>query len=127
MFRYFEQGDKSWPKGAIIWREIMPRSYDIQVSSFETALLYLQDEWRVYDCDGGGEDTYYVAINDGSETKYFEVNHEFWAVFHPEFYVENSFTHKEITKKEAHIPDDRDWLNISEWNYKLKGWPRKEL
>lgn len=130
-FKYFMHENQSWPETSIKWEEIKPKSYDIQVTDFDSALEYLKDEWRVYDCDSGRERDYYVAITDGKEKRYYHVNHDFsWAYEYDEDdnfvnagYVDNVYEVNQITKEEAFIPDDRDWLDIGKYNYKLKKWP----
>lgn len=130
IFKYHERQDYSGSTKNIEWKAIKPQSYETQVTSFETALEWLKEEWRVWDCDGGNDDIYFVGINNGIETKYYEVKHDFWANHfwddsgEHHFEVPNYFEVKEITKEESKIPNDRDWLNISPYNYKLaKKWP----
>lgn len=126
-FKYFEHSNSNdWPnKSNFKWTEIHPAKWQVQVKDFETALEYLkEDEWWVNDCDGGNTLHYYVGISDGNEVKYYYVEHDFSAWYGEEgFEVHNSFELKEISKEIAHIPDDRDWLDIGEYNYKLKKWP----
>lgn len=126
MFKYFEHSSKEWPKKSIAWIDIKPESYETKVVDFSSALEYLKDDWWVHDCDGGNTLNYYVGITDGTNIHYYNVEHEFCAYYNDDgFEVKNYFEVKEISKTEAHIPDDRDWLNISEFNYKLKKWPLK--
>lgn len=125
MFKYFQHSGDRWPKHPKVWTPI-------EANSFEDVIEQIKDEMRVYDCDGGHERVYYIAISDGETKKYYQLDHEFYACWYEiedtddtEFTVENLFDLTEISKEEAHIPDDRDWLNISEFNYKLKKWPPK--
>jgi hypothetical protein len=123
-FKYFMHESQDWPKQSIKWEDIKPESYETQVKDFDSVLEYLKDEWWVYDCDGGHTYTYYLAVDSGEEVRYYLVTHDFSAYYSEEgFTVDNYFEISRITKEQAHIPDDRDWLNISEYNYNLKKWP----
>lgn len=127
MFKYFEHEGRDWPKTAVKWEEIKPQPYENPVTDFESALEYLkEDEWWVWDCDGGNTNTYFVGIKNEKETRYYEVEHEFWAQWEPAFQVHNYFTVKEIDKEKAHIPDDRNWLDLRQKSYpEIKKWPPK--
>lgn len=124
-FKYFEHEGKDWPKKPEKWIVVDPEPWEVKVTSFETALKYLKiEQWWVPDCDGGNTINYFVGICIANEVRYYNVEHEFWANYTEDgFYVENVFEVKQITKSEAHVPDDRDWLDIGEYNYKLKKWP----
>lgn len=126
MFKYFEHSDSECPKKPTPWKEI-------EGSSFDDVLDKLAEDWRVWDCDGGGDRDYYIGISNGAEPRYYRVHHEFYAVRgwdeelnESTFEVDNSFEIHDINKQEAHVPDDRDWLDISQFNYKLKKWPLKQ-
>lgn len=123
MFKYFEHLGDRWPKHPSPWKES-------DASSFEDVIDRIKDDRRIYDCDNGGERVYYIAITDGIDKKYYQLDHEFYGYWYDieetgetEFEVDNNFELTEISKEEAHIPDDRDWLNVSEFNFKLKKWP----
>lgn len=123
LFKYFEQTDNRWPKHPKPWTKV-------EAFSLEGVFDILKENWRVWDCDGGGDREYFVAISDGDRNYYYKVDHDFYAYRYEiegtsetEFTVENIFEVRDSTKEETHIPDDRDWLNISEFNYKLKKWP----
>lgn len=130
MFKYHEYKGYIGSTKAIAWTKIEPKKYQVQVHDFDSALEWIKEnDWWVWDCDGGREDTYFVGLTDGKEYRYYKIDHDFWANHswdddgEHSFEVINTFEVKEITKDEAKVPDDRDWMNISEFNYKLKKWP----
>lgn len=77
---------------------------------------FKEDEW-VWDCDGGGDDTYWFGFSTG---KYFKLYHDFYANHGVDeegehtFEVRNYFELDEVTKEEAmpHLCSDRDWIYI---------------
>lgn len=105
----------------------MPSEWNtFEASSFEIAVdKYCNDEMWVHDCDDGSDYNEVIAVKHDKVTRYFTINHDFWADRSDgEFTVQNYFTVKEIYKQEAKIPEERDWISVRQTSYpEHRKWP----
>ena len=105
---------------------------DVAGKSIEAAKKFIREDLWVHDTDGAGEETCYVGIKLDNEYTYFKVTHSWywvdWFEEHGSRYVGNDTTFKKITKEEAAIADDRDWLDLRPTRHPENlNWPPKEL
>lgn len=115
-FRSYDDGPTKW--------------IDIRGNTWIDAKRFIEKELRVFDTDHGGDNDEYVAVNIDGDLTYYKVHHEWYWVDDEDAsysFVENDFTYQIISKEEAKIPDERDWLDVSPFNYNLKEWPPRKI
>ncbi len=99
---------------------------DIDVVNRDDVFNYVQEDERVYDCDGGGRFDGYFAFKLDGVTRYFKYHNDYgWADWHNENrHVYNEFTFTEVTAVEAQVPSERDWLDLTQRSYpETNIWP----
>jgi len=101
---------------------------DVPLKTMKDAKNLIENDLYIYDTDNAHEDDHYlVIIDDNGKYHYFKLHHEFY--WHgwgsDDRHVENTFTWKEITKEEAKIPADRDYLDTRSKSTRSVNWPPK--
>lgn len=87
----------------------------LAVSHEGAANAWMREEMYTRDADNCGTDVEYIAVSDGSETKYYKAKAEWWIDYDPEWTIHNEFELNEITREEAKahdVIDNRDWVFI---------------
>jgi len=107
--------------GTVKWKEI-------KGATTKDAMKWIREDLEVYDCDNSGDTTEYFAVknNDGTY-EYFVVKHSWWWEdwFTENRHVQNEYEFTKVTKEEAAIPDDRDWLSLNPTSNMPINWPPK--
>ena len=101
---------------------------DIKGNSIEAAKAWVRNDLWVGDTDSSGDETEHFAIKLADEYRYFVVRHEwYWSDWDSvNRHVANTFKFKEVTKEEAKIGDDRDWMDLRPRGYPENlNWPPK--
>lgn len=108
--------------------------FSVRSSSPRKALkAFLNEEETVWDTDSSGShDSTWAVVDEDGLWACFKVHHEWWWEdwFTENRHVANSFSLKPITREEACIPAERDWLDIRQrWFPEPESmrWPPKEL
>lgn len=99
---------------------------DIKATTLKAAKALVEENMWAYDADNSGEHVDYVAFKTEEGYKYFKVTHEwYWSDWDSEDrYVDNLFKWAEVTKEEAAIADDRDWMDLRQRVYpEILKWP----
>lgn len=101
---------------------------DLNTRTLKAAKALVEEDMWVYDTDNSGDDIEYVAFKTDEGYRYFKVAHEwYWTDwFSDNRHVSNEFKWSEVTKEEAAIADDRDWMDLRQRSYpEVINWPRK--
>lgn len=103
---------------------------DVFAKTEKSCMEYIKEELTVWDTDSSGTENGTVGIkfDDGSYKFYSYTHSWYWSDWDdPDSrHVANEFSFKKISREQANIPVDRDWLDIGPFNYRLKKWPQKE-
>lgn len=96
---------RPYPNSKVKWT-------DIKATTVTQAINEIKSDLSVYDCDSGGDDTYFVGLKTDERYVYYQIDHEwYWEDwFSDNRHVGNEFKFTPVTKEVAEIPDDRDWL-----------------